>query len=132
MGTTRCQRWLIGVSLALVATVLFAACLTVRHAILVVRCAFVEEQTDIFLQMRNRALELPATEAAECLDYVTHYYCSGTKQFQGSALDQTVERFRNEMIRQIIEYLREKTGKNLGTDPQPWINEFSTHRRTEN
>src|SRR5215831_4798936 len=79
-----------------------------------IRVALASEQTRIFDEMRAKALKSDAAGAAGCLQYVVSYYPSGTKQETGSRLDQIVERERALAIRDIVAYLRTKTGDDLG------------------
>jgi hypothetical protein len=91
-----------------------------------VRLAFATEQTEIFQEMRARALRSDVAEAASCLAYVIHYYPSGTKQEAGSRLDRIVERERAKAVQEILGHLRAKTGQDLGDDPQTWIGRFAS------
>ena len=75
--------------------------------------------------MRVKALQSSATDAADCLQYVVNYYPSGTKQPTGSRLDRIVERERKQVIGEIINYLRIKTGESLGEDPEIWIEKYA-------
>jgi hypothetical protein len=88
--------------------------------------SFASDQTEIFQEMRDRALRSDVAEAAGCLDYTVNYYPSGTKQEAGSQLDRIVERQRAWAIRDIINYLRFKTGQDLGDDPAVWIRQFAS------
>ena len=91
---------------------------------IVIRVTCASGQTKIFEEMETRALKSDAKEAAEYLEYVTHYYVSGTRQEKGSRIDVMVERDRRRVIKEIIAYLRVKTGQDLGDDPQAWIRSF--------
>jgi hypothetical protein len=91
------------------------------HGWLTIRVAWASEQTKIFEEMRAQALRSDPAEAARCLDYVVSYYPSGSKQETGSRLDQMVERERALAARDIVAYLRTKTGEDLGESPQAWI-----------
>jgi len=91
-----------------------------------IQCDFANEQTEVFFSCRDEALKSSPEKAVGYLRYAAHYYPSGTKQISGSQLDIAVERVRNEMIRQIIADLRRKTGKDLGNDPQKWIDEYAS------
>ena len=90
-----------------------------------VRVAFASEQIQIFDEMRSRAFQSDAAEAAGCLEYVVGYYPSGTKQETGSRLDRIVERERTLAARDIVAYLRTKTGEDLGTSPEAWIQKYA-------
>src|ERR1700682_2734214 len=98
--------------------------LTYDHAWLSIQTSFANEQTEIFDEMRAKALQSHPDNAVKYLEYVVDYYPSGTKQVQGSRLDRIVERARQNAIREILAYLRVKTGKELGDDPQRWIDEL--------
>lgn len=90
-----------------------------------VQVAFASEQTQIFDEMRTRALQSDAAEAADCLQYVVGYYPSGSKQETGSRLDRMVERERTLAARDIVAYLRTKTGEDLGASPEAWIQKYA-------
>jgi hypothetical protein len=91
-----------------------------------VQVAFAEEQIEIFDAMRAPSLtaESPA-RAAGFLDYTVNYYPSGSKQDTGSQLDTIVERNRALAIRDIVADLRQKTGEDLGDDPQTWTKKYA-------
>ena len=118
-------------------TVLLGACciillglsvsLFIGYAPLKVRLAFASEQVHIFDEMRNRALQSDASGAAECLEYVVAYYPSGTKQEVGSRLDRMVESARVQSVREILAYLRTKTGEDLGSNPESWVRKYAKH-----
>lgn len=103
---------------------ILACYLGVRHMVLIARTAMAEEQVVIFFDMRDKALESDPPEAVGYLEYAVNYYPSGAKQVPGSWLDSMVEKVRAEMVRQMIDDLREKTGADLGEDPQAWISRY--------
>jgi ABC-type phosphate/phosphonate transport system permease subunit len=90
--------------------------------------AFAEDQTRIFDDMRQQALQSDATGAAESLGYVVNYYPSGTKQRAGSRLDKVVERERASVTHDIISYLRQKTGEDLGENSEAWIKKYAKNK----
>ena len=90
-----------------------------------IQVAFASEKAQIFDDMRRQALQSDAAGAAGCLAYVVNYYPSGSKQETGSRLDRMVERERGLAERDIIAYLRTKTGQNLGESPEPWITKYA-------
>lgn len=116
----------LSISLALVVVLLLGLCAKLfwDYSLLELRTEFAREQIEIFGEMRDRALESDVSGAADCLRYAVGYYPSGTKQVSGSRLDQIVERARNEASRSIIAHLRTKSGDDLGTDPEKWIEEY--------
>lgn len=116
-------------ALAAVCVVLLAiaTALLVGYAPLKLRLAFASEQTQIFEDMRTKALKSGVAEAAGCLEYVANYYPSGTKQVTGSRLDRMVERERAAAVRDIIAHLREQTGGDLGDAPEAWVEKYA-HR----
>ncbi len=89
-----------------------------------IQVAFASEQTQIFANMRSKALESDEAGAVGCLNYVVNYYPSGSKQEAGSRLDRMVEQERALAERDIIAYLRAKTGEDLGADPEAWIQKY--------
>jgi len=92
-----------------------------------IEIGFADEQTGIFEDMTTQALQSNTRQAVDCLQYVVEYYPSGTKQRTGSHLDLIVERQRRQAIREIIAYLRKKTGEDLGSAPEDWIKKFGTN-----
>ncbi|MGC3960630.1 MAG: hypothetical protein QM813_22665 [Verrucomicrobiota bacterium] len=95
------------------------------HGWLTIRVAWASEQTKIFDEMRTQALQSDAAGAAGCLEYVISYYPSGSKQETGSRLDRMVERERTLAARDIVAYLRTKTGEDLGASPEVWIQKYA-------
>jgi hypothetical protein len=102
-----------------------------------IRIAFAAEQTETFEQMVAKASTSlrqspPDTRGAVgCLRYARWYYPSGTKQTEGSRLDQIVERCRGLAEARIIQMLREATGKDLGDDAEHWISMFGDESPNE-
>jgi hypothetical protein len=107
-----------------VAMIAVSAKVTYDHALHSIRVAFAEDQTEILEEMRAKALRSNPSEAVDFLEYATNYYPSGTKQVQDSRLDRIVERARDRSVREILADLRVKTGKDLGSDPQKWIEAY--------
>jgi hypothetical protein len=99
--------------------------LFIGYAPLKLRVAFASEQVHIFQEMREKALNSNVPGAAGCLEYVVNYYPSGTKQESGSRLDHMVESARAQSVREIVAYLRSKTGEELGTNPESWIKKYA-------
>lgn len=96
-----------------------------NYGMLKIQVAFASEQTQIFEAMRVKSETSDVEEAASCLRYVVYYYPSGTKQKTGSQLDLIVERERALVVKDIIADLRVKTGKDLGDDPEAWIQKYA-------
>jgi hypothetical protein len=96
-----------------------------NYGSLKLRVAFASEQTQIFEEMRTKALQSDPAGAAGCLEYVAGYYPSGSKQDSGSRLDRIVERERALTERDIIAYLRTRTGEDLGTNSEAWIQKYA-------
>lgn len=90
-----------------------------------IRVAFASEQTQIFDDMRAQALQSDPAGAVGCLEYVVSYYPSGSKQETVSRLDRMVERERTVAVRDIVAYLRAKTGEDLGESPEAWIQKYA-------
>jgi len=95
-----------------------------NHGWLTIRVAWASEQTKIFNEMRTQALTSDVAGAVGCLQYVVGYYPSGSKQETGSRLDRMVEQERALAARDIVAYLRTKTGEDLGENPEAWIQKF--------
>jgi predicted Holliday junction resolvase-like endonuclease len=93
--------------------------LFVDYSSLTLRLMMASEQVRIFEEMRVRAVQTDPSEAARCLDYVKHYYPSGTKQVVGSRLDRLVEQARSSAVREIVASIRNKTGEDLGKTVEP-------------
>ena len=111
--------WAVVVAICLL--VVLAGTLTYKLGSLSIRLAFADDQTEIFEEMREKAISADPYDAAQYLEYAVNYYPSRTKQDSGSRLDPMVERARRSAIREIIAHLRTTTGKDLGDDPQVWI-----------
>ena len=99
-----------------------------NHIRLRVEVALGEEQVRTFDEARIKALNSDVTEAAGLLDYVQYYYPSGSKQRIGSHLDRMVELARTNASREIIAHLLLKTGEDLGTTPQAWIEKYAENK----
>jgi hypothetical protein len=91
-----------------------------------IHVAFASEQTQIFDEMRTKAMQSGPADAAGSLQYVVNYYPSGSKQETGSRLGRIVERERTLAVRDIIARLRVKTGQDLGENPDVWIQKYAT------
>jgi len=100
---------------------------TYEYGKLRLQLTMANEQVKIFESMRLKALAASPKEAAECLQYVQNYYPSGNKQVAGSRLDQLVEASRASVMREILDHLRSRTGRDVGSDPSKWIELFSTN-----
>jgi len=97
-----------------------------RYGYLHLQAAFADEQTQIFDEMRTRALQSTAPpDIAGSLAYVVIYYPSGSKQQAGSKLDRVVERHRTAVVRDIVAHLRRTTGQDLGESPELWIQKYA-------
>jgi len=118
LGYKRATIILSMVSLALIA---LNVLLFIGYAPLKLQLMLASEQIQIFEEMRGRALQASPSEAAGCLEYVVGYYPSGTKQVVGSRIDRMVEQARASAVREIVAYLRSKTGEDLGSNAELWI-----------
>jgi hypothetical protein len=116
----------IAVGIGLVALTLGFTALVFALGSLTLHVSFADDQTEIFEAVRAEALRSKPAKAAACLEGIVNYYPSGTKQEVGSKLDRIVERARQEAIRAVIADLRQKTGSDLGDEPQPWIDAFQS------
>ncbi|MFO0919244.1 MAG: hypothetical protein U0872_13145 [Planctomycetaceae bacterium] len=125
MSISGYKRLTIVFGVACVGLVVLCGSLFWSYGSLKIRVAFASEQTQIFDEMRTRALQGDAAEAADCLQYVVGYYPSGSKQETGSRLDRMVERERTLAARDIVAYLRAKTGEDLGESPEVWIQKYA-------
>ncbi len=104
-----------------VSGVFFAA----QYTMLKLRVAFADGQIAIFDQMKVSANgTTDPRKLSGQLEYVVNYYPSGSKQVKGTQLDRVVESARSNAIAAIISHLRTATGKDLGTDPQKWLNDY--------
>jgi hypothetical protein len=117
------------VSTIVLAVALGVACclivlMFVQYAILTARVALAEEQIGIFDEMEARAKLQPYENGVDALQYVVRYYPSGTKQVEGSKLDSVVECCRTRTAQSIIDILRKKSGKDLGPNPEAWIEDI--------
>ncbi len=117
----------LNVALACCCAVLLVACATMfwNYGWLKIRVAWASEQTEIFEEMRTRAIGSDLAGAAGCLQYAYQYYPSGSKQQTGSRLDGIVERERQRVVREIVGYLRIKAPQDLGDKPEAWIERYA-------
>jgi len=97
-----------------------------RYVELKTRLGLANGQTEIFEDMRQQALGAETSKAASCLRYTVNYYPPGTKQVPGTTLNRIVERQRAVVVADIIAHLRAKSGRDLGNDPEAWIQAYST------
>ena len=125
MSIPGCKRLTIALGVVSVGLLVIYGCLFWSYGWLKIRVAFATEQTQIFEDMRTQALQSDAAGAAGCLEYVVGYYPSGSKQETGSRLDHMVERERALAVRDIVAYLRTKTGQDLGESPEAWIQKYA-------
>jgi hypothetical protein len=125
MTIAQYKRLTITLTIAVIVLVALSALFFWRYSWQHVEVAFASEQTGIFEEMRTRALESDTVAAAGYLEYAVRYYPSGSKQRTGSRLDIMVERERASAVRDIITYLRVKTGQDLGTNSEKWIERFA-------
>ena len=95
-----------------------------KFGLLSIQVAFASAQTKIFGEMRKLAFHSSPEQAVSYMNYAINYYPSGTKQESGSKLDVIVERERRTVVRDIIAYLRTKTGEDLGDDPDLWVQKY--------
>ena len=124
MSIPACKRLTTLLGVVCVGLAVLSGSLFWRYGWLFARVALPEEQTHLFEEMRTKALQSDAAEAADCLAYAVRYYPSGTKQVTGSRLDRMVERHRASAVREIIAYLRTKTAEDLGENPEAWIQKY--------
>ena len=125
MSISGYKRLTIVLGVLCVGLVILCGSLFWSHGWLTIRVAWASEQTKIFDEMRTRALTSDPAGAVGCLEYVVGYYPSGSKQETGSRLDRMVERERALVARDIVAYLRTKTGEDLGESPEAWIQKYA-------
>ncbi len=125
MSISSYKRLTIVLGVACVGLLVLCGSLFWSHGWTTIRVAWASEQTKIFDEMRTQALGSDSADAAGCLKYVVGYYPSGSKQETGSRLDRMVERERALAARDIIAYLRTKTGEDLGDSPEAWIQKYA-------
>jgi hypothetical protein len=87
MTTAAYKQLSIALSVAVVVLLIAACKFFWDAAMLHMHVGFACEQTEIFDDSRKQALSADAAGAAVILEYVVHYYPSGTKQVTGSLLD---------------------------------------------
>ncbi len=75
-----------------------------------------------FQSDRDLALKAEVSEAVDYLDKL-HFPEGKPSPFSGS-LSNYVEEQRRRAVRDIVVYLRAKTGKDLGMKPEAWIKEY--------
>ncbi|HYG34246.1 MAG TPA: hypothetical protein VEC99_05655 [Clostridia bacterium] len=101
----------------------------IRHGWLHVQAALADDQTLYFEEAREKGLQSSRPEdIVRYIEGALNYYPTGTKQTTGSHLDRMVERARRLAVDDMIRHLQSKTGLDLGTDPQSWIERFGENR----
>ena len=125
MTVTQYKRLTITLTIAVIVLIALSTFLFWKHSWQHIEVVFASEQTKIFEEMRARALESDPAAAAGYLEYAVRYYPTGSKQRTGSRLDIMVERERATAVRDIITYLRVKSGQDLGTSAEKWIERFA-------
>jgi hypothetical protein len=125
MSISGYKRLTIALVVVCVGLIVLCGSLFWSHGSLTIRVALASEQAKIFEEMRMRALTSDPAGAAGCLEYVVSYYPSGSKQETGSRLDRMVEQARALAARDIVAYLRTKTGEDLGASPEAWIQKYA-------
>ncbi len=88
-----------------------------------VEVAYAQREVFGLQRYRDEALGTNVPEAAKRLSYAS--YGLNMKQREGSPLDQVCNLQRTNVIRDIIGYLRTKTGEDLGNKPEPWIQKYA-------
>jgi hypothetical protein len=119
-------------SVVIISAILCTLALYYWHLDLRLHVLLAREQVNVFAAMREKALASNISQATESLEYTMNYYPSGTKQVEGSPLDEIVETSRKMAIDDIIEFLRKKSGQDHGDDPKAWLEyqkKFQQERR---
>ena len=76
---------------------------------------------------RDAALRSAPREAVQMLETIATLPPRRTNH--ASPVLRMVERERDRDVRDVIEYLRKKTGEDLGDDPAKWIEKYSGHEK---
>ena len=87
------KRLTIALGIVCAGLLVLSGCLFWSYGWLKIRVAFASEQTQIFDDMRAKAIQSDASDAARCLEYVVWYYPSGSKQEIEAQLRTSVEAF---------------------------------------
>ncbi len=74
--------------------------------------------------MRAKARTEDVANALSCLSYVCHYYPSGTKQVEGSRLDQLVEQVRDAVVQDMLFEIRQRAPEDLGDNLDDWFSAY--------
>jgi hypothetical protein len=119
------QRLTIALSVVCAGLLVSYCCLFWCYGWLKIRVALASEQAEVFEEMRAKALQSDAAGAADCLKHIVSSRPSGSRQRTGSRLDRMVEHQRELAVRDIVGYLRGKTGEDLGQGPEAWIQKYS-------
>jgi hypothetical protein len=78
-----------------------------------------------FERSQSLALRSEPKIAAEMLDDVAHH----PPKWSTGSLGMMVEQARADSIHGIIDYLRKKTGEDLGDDPEKWIEKYEKYEK---
>ncbi len=76
---------------------------------------------------RDAAIRSDPREAVQMLEIIATLPPRRTNH--SSPILRMVERERDRDVRDVIEYLRKKTGEDLGDDPAKWIEKYSGHEK---
>ena len=95
-----------------------------RYQLLSIRVFWACQQSVEFHATRLHALRSDAATAAWRLKNLVVVYPSLIRKDTNSPLDKMVAGERAFAVRGIIEYLRARTGEDLGENPEPWIQKY--------
>jgi len=79
-----------------------------------------QDSVELIDTLRDNALQVETREAVGDLDAIVQLPPKQNTNFYVMAVQQA----RTNAVRDIIEYLRKKTGDDLGDDPQKWIKKY--------
>ncbi len=125
MKPTSFKRLLIILGIFCLVLLVSIGCLLWSYFDFLLHVKLADEQVKVFYEKRTQSLQssIPK-EIAGNLEYVISYYPSGTKQKEGTILDQGVERSRRMVIKDIVNHLRQVTNGDLNEKPEFWIQKY--------
>jgi len=80
------------------------------------------------LHLEEARREAHLSDVRQAANILRHVSAKGpaAKQSKGSSLDQICSLQQSNVINDIIAYLRDKSGEDLGPIPEPWIDKYAT------
>jgi hypothetical protein len=82
------------------------------------------DEVRVYYERRSMAKDADIGHAVQLLSTLVEHNPAGPRRIT-SVLDMLAERVRREVVNDIIENLRQKTGDDLGDNPDAWIQKYA-------